>query len=180
MSGLAMASLVQSEFDLRWIEVTQATEVGLILLAVPFVVQLLASVFSHMAGDGAGGAIVGVLATTWAAIGLVHVTSVPGSRSGALGLGLLAAALVLALSAIAVAVGKPLPGFVLLGAAARFALPGIYELGGGAVLARRRRHRRPGRARPRRLLRSRLRARGTAAQDSAADLPPRAGCVGDE
>jgi hypothetical protein len=35
MSGLAIASLVQSGFDLRWIAVTQATEVGLILLAVP-------------------------------------------------------------------------------------------------------------------------------------------------
>ncbi len=133
MSGLAIASLVQGGFDLRWIAPTQATQVGLILLAVPFVLQLLACVFSYLARDGAGGAAVGVLATSWGAIGLVHIVSAPGSRSGAMGLLLLAAAGVLALSALAVAGGKPLPGLVFLAAAARFALAGIYELGGGGV-----------------------------------------------
>lgn len=132
MSGLAVASLLQGGFDLRWIATTQAKQVGLILLAVPFVLQLLASVFSYMARDGAGGAAVGVLGATWGAMGLVHIVSVPGSRSGALGLLLLAAAGVLALSTLAVMAGKPLVGLVFLAAAARFALAGIYELGGGS------------------------------------------------
>lgn len=131
MAGLAIGSLVQSGFDLRWIADTQAKQVGLILLAGPFVLQLLASVFSYLARDGAGGAGLGVLATTWAAMGLVHIVSVPGSRSGALGLLLIAAAGVLALSGLAVAAAKPLPGLVFLGAAVRFAFAGIYQLGAG-------------------------------------------------
>lgn len=133
MSGLTIASLVQSGLDLRWIPVSQTTQVGLILLAVPFVLQLLGCVFSYLARDGAGGAVLGVLATTWAGLGLVHVVSTPGSRSGALGLLLLAGGGVLVLSAFAIASGKPLPGLVFLFAAARFGLAGIYELGAGTA-----------------------------------------------
>jgi uncharacterized protein len=110
--------------------VTQAVAVGLILLAAPFVLQLLASVFSYLARDGATGAAVGVLATSWAAIGLVHIVSPPGERSGALGLLLVAAGGVLALSALAIFAVKPLPALVFSLAAARFMLGGIYELGG--------------------------------------------------
>ncbi|MGH2886316.1 MAG: hypothetical protein ACRDPA_27070 [Solirubrobacteraceae bacterium] len=131
MAGLAVASLVQAGLDLRWVGVSQTTQVGLILLAVPFVLQLLACVFSYLARDGAAGAAIGVLACTWAAIGLVHIVSTPGSRSGAMGLLLLAAAGMLALSTIAVSVAKPLPALVFLGAAVRFGLAGIYELGAG-------------------------------------------------
>lgn len=131
MAGLAVASLVQAGLDLRWVGVSQITQAGLILLAVPFVLQLLACVFSYLARDGAAGAALGVLATTWAAIGLVHIVSRPGSRSGALGLLLFAAAAVLALSTIAVSAAKPLPALVFFAAAVRFGLAGIYELGAG-------------------------------------------------
>jgi succinate-acetate transporter protein len=133
MAGLAIASLVQSGFDLRWVGVSQAHQVGLILIAVPFVLQLVACVFSYLARDGAAGAAIGVLATTWAGMGAVHLVSSPGSRSGALGLLLLAAAGVLALSASAVFLAKPLPGAVFSLAAIRFALAGIYQLGATAV-----------------------------------------------
>jgi succinate-acetate transporter protein len=133
MAGLAIASLLQSGFDLRWIGVAQAREVGVILLAVPFVLQLVACVFSYLARDGAAGAAIGVLATTWAGLGAVHLLSSPGSRSGALGLLMLAAAGVLALSASAVFMAKPLPGAVFAAAAIRFALAGIYQLGASAT-----------------------------------------------
>jgi hypothetical protein len=46
-----------------------------------------------------------------------------------MGLLLLAAGGVLALSSVAVSVAKPLPGLVFLGAALRFALAGVYQLG---------------------------------------------------
>lgn len=127
LSGLAIASLVQSGLDLGWIAKTQAVQVGLVLLAVPFVLQLVACVFSYLARDGATGACVGVLSTTWLAIGLIHIVS-PGATSGALGLLLLSAGGVLALSACATFVGKLLAGAVFLTAAVRFALSGIYEL----------------------------------------------------
>jgi len=127
MSGLAIASLVQSGYDLGWVAKSQAAQVGLVMLAVPFILQLLASVFSYLARDGAAGTCTGILSTTWLAMGLLHLSD-PGRTSGALGLLLLAAAGVLGLSALAVAGGKLLPGTVFMLSAVRFALAGIYEL----------------------------------------------------
>jgi uncharacterized protein len=132
MAGLAIASLVQSGFDLGWVAKSEAAQVGVVLLAVPFVLQLLACVFSYLARDGAAGTCTGVLSTTWLAMGLLHIAS-PGQTSGALGLLLLAAAGVLALSAISVSVGKVLPGIVFGLAAVRFGLAGIYELSTGST-----------------------------------------------
>jgi uncharacterized protein len=129
MSGLAIASLVQSGYDLRWVAKSQSLQVGLILIAVPFVLQSLASVFAYLARDGAAGSALGVLATSWLAIGLVHIVSAPGHRSGALGLMLLASAGVLILSAMAVGTAKPLPALVFTTVGVRFVLAGIYELG---------------------------------------------------
>jgi succinate-acetate transporter protein len=132
MSGLAIASLVQSGFDLRWISKSQELQVGLILVAVPFVMQGLATVFAYLARDGAAGSAMGVLSTTWLAIGLIHIVSVPGHRSGAVGLLLLASAWMLTLTSAAVASAKPLPAAVFTTVGLRFALAGIYELGGTA------------------------------------------------
>jgi uncharacterized protein len=129
MSGLAIASLVQSGLDLHWLAVNQSHDVGLILVSVPFVLQMVACVFSYLARDGATAAAVGVLSTSWLAEGLVHISSTPGSRSGALGLMLVAAAGVLSLSSVAVSLAKPSVAFVFTLAAIRFAASGVYYLG---------------------------------------------------
>jgi succinate-acetate transporter protein len=133
LSGLGVASLVQSGFDLHWVTRDQSVDVGLILLAVPFVLQVIASVLAYMARDGASGAALGVLATSWLAIGLVHVASPAGHRSGGLGLMLLGSAGMLALASVSVGASKPLPAAAFLIAATRFALAGIYELGGAGA-----------------------------------------------
>jgi succinate-acetate transporter protein len=132
MAGLAIASLVESGLALHWVLESQTRKIGLILLAVPFTLQLIACLFSYLARDGAAGAALGVLATTWLAIGLLHISSLPGQVSGALGLLLLASAGTLALSAASVARAKPLPALVFLASAVRFALDGIYQLSGTA------------------------------------------------
>jgi succinate-acetate transporter protein len=131
MAGLGIASLVQSGFDLHWVAKSQALEVGLILLAVPFFLQLIASILAYLARDGAGGAAIGVLATSWLAMALVHITG-GGHRSGALGLMLLASAGMVACSSLVIATSKPLPAAVFFAVATRFALAGIYELGAGS------------------------------------------------
>jgi uncharacterized protein len=130
MAGLGVGSLVQSGFDLHWVAKSQALEVGLILLAVPFFLQLIASVLAYLARDGAGGAVIGVLATSWLAIALVHIAA-GGHRSGALGLMLLASAGMIGFSTLVVSTTKPLPAAVFFLAATRFALGGIYQLGAG-------------------------------------------------
>jgi hypothetical protein len=129
MSGLAIASLVDSGLDLRWLSLNQTHDVGLILLSVPFALQLIACIFSYLSRDGATGAAIGVLSMTWFATGLISATSTPGSRSGALGLLLLVAGGVLILSAMAVMIPKPLPGSVFGLSGIRFAVTGIYMLG---------------------------------------------------
>ncbi|HTU29322.1 MAG TPA: hypothetical protein VMF07_08070 [Solirubrobacteraceae bacterium] len=128
MSGLAIASLVQSGVELHWTASSQDPQAGLVLLAVPFVLQLLACVLSYLVRDGATGAAVGVLSTSWLAIGLIDVSSHPGSTSGPLGLLMLAAGGVLALTAAAIATEKLLPALVFGSAAVRFAASGIHEL----------------------------------------------------
>lgn len=133
MAGLAIASLVVSGLELHWIPLSQGHSVGLILVAVGFTLQLLASVFSYLARDGSAGTCLGVLSTTWLALGLIHIVSKPGHRSGALGLLLLAAGGALFLSALTVSRTKPLPALVFFTVAIRFALAGIYQLAGTPV-----------------------------------------------
>jgi hypothetical protein len=112
-----------------WISVDQSHQVGLILLSVPFVLQLLACVLAYLARDGVLGAAVGVLSASWLAQGLVYLSSAPGSRSGALGLMLLAAGSMIVLTVLALAPTKPLPATALGIAGIRFLLSGVYELG---------------------------------------------------
>ena len=128
-----MASLVQSGRELNWIAVDQTRQVGLIMLSIPFLLQLTAAVFSYLARDGAAGAAVGVLSVSWLGQGLIDVTTTPASRSGALGLMLLGAGAVLTLSSIGVATTKPLPGAVFGLAAVRFLTAGIYQLDGSTT-----------------------------------------------
>jgi hypothetical protein len=128
MAGLAIGSLVESGLELHWVARSQATEVGLIVLAVPFTLQLLACVFSYLARDGATGSSLGILATSWAGLGLIHLISRPGAVSGAVGLMLLASAGVVLLSAVAVGTAKFLPALVFAIASLRFAIAGIYQL----------------------------------------------------
>ena len=121
---------MESGLALGWIESSQALEVGVILIAVPFVLQLLACVFCYLARDGATGAAVGVLSTTWLGIGVLHLITPDTGRGGALGLLLLAAGFALAVSASSVSRANGLAGFVFLLAALRFALAGVYDAGG--------------------------------------------------
>jgi succinate-acetate transporter protein len=130
MSGLAIASFVESGLDLAWISKAQIHEAGLILIAIPFLLQGIACVFAYLARDGAAGATLGVLSTTWLAYGLIQLNSAPGSRSGAAGLLLLVAGAMIALSASAIALYKPLPAAVFGLASVRFLVTGIYLLSG--------------------------------------------------
>ncbi len=128
MSGLAIASFVQSGLELAWVPKPEAIYIGLILVAVPFLLQSLACGFSYLARDGAAGTAAGVLATSWLALGLIDIVSHKAHPNTALGLLLLVSGTMLVLSATTVSLAKPLPGLVFATAALRFALAGIYQL----------------------------------------------------
>ncbi|MGH2859309.1 MAG: hypothetical protein ACRDMJ_17700 [Solirubrobacteraceae bacterium] len=133
LSGLSIASLVQSGLDLGWVRPRETAFAGLILIAVPFVLQLVASLLAYLARDGATGAALGVLATTWLAMGLIHLVSGSSAPSGALGLLLVAAGGTLAISSAVAGSAKPLTGLVFTLAAARFAVAGVHQLSGAGA-----------------------------------------------
>jgi hypothetical protein len=70
----------------------------------------------------------GILAGAWLSIGLVQLTSPPGSTSDALGLFLLLAGAAILVPAAAAVAGKLVQAALLATTAARFATTGIYQL----------------------------------------------------
>jgi succinate-acetate transporter protein len=128
--GLVVATFVVAGLNLGWMPATDAKNVGLILIAFVFPVQLLTSILGYLQRDGIAGTGMGVLAGTWLGIGLVFVTSKPGSTSDALGMFLLASGSLMLIPAIGAFATKVVPALVLTGASLRFFTTGIYQLTG--------------------------------------------------
>jgi uncharacterized protein len=128
LAGLAIASLLVTSLDLGWIPLSQGKQVGFLLLVTAVPLQAVAAAFAFPARDGAAAASMGVLSATWAATGLTHLTSPPGSTSSALGIVLLMCAALLFTSTTTQATGKLLTAAVIGLAGVRFAFDGLYEL----------------------------------------------------
>lgn len=130
LAGLVGGSLVASGVELGWLSPSDRPHAALVFLAFSFPLQLVASVLAFTARDGAVGTALGLLSGTWLATALVWLTSAPGEGSGALGLLLVAACGLLIGVAAAVATDKVAIALVLAVEGARFALAGVYDLGG--------------------------------------------------
>ena len=126
--ALAGATLVVSGLQLGWVAPSQAKDVALVLIAFVFPLQLVTSVFGYLGRDVVAGTGMGVLAGTWLSVGLIMLTSSPGSTSDALGLFLLVAGLAMLVPALAAAGAKLVATAVLGTTAVRFACTGVYEL----------------------------------------------------
>jgi uncharacterized protein len=126
--ALAGATLVVSGLQLEWLKPADGKDVALILIAFVFPLQLLVAVFGYLGRDVVAGTGMGLLAGTWLSVGLVKLTSAPGSTSDALGLFLLVAAIAMLIPAAAAGSGKLIPLGVLATTALRFAATGLYEL----------------------------------------------------
>jgi succinate-acetate transporter protein len=125
-----VATFVVAGLQLGWVPASETTSVALILLAAVAPAQLLASVLSFFARDGVAGTGMGTLAGTWAAMGLILLTSRPGSTGHAPGLLLVMAAALMLVPAAGAAMGKLVPAAVLATTSLRFALTGVWELTG--------------------------------------------------
>jgi succinate-acetate transporter protein len=131
--ALAAGTLLVSGLQLGWLAPDQGRDVGLILIAFVFPLQLIASVFGYLARDVVAGTGMGVLSGAWLAIALVTLTaSPPAATSDALGLFLLLAATALLVPFAAATTGKLVPAAVLGTTAARFAVTGLYQLTGAS------------------------------------------------
>lgn len=129
--GLAVATATFACLDLGWIPVGEQHQVALVLVAFAFPVQGLASILCYLARDAATGTGFGVLATTWLTLGLLLLSGSPGVRSDTVAVFLFAAAAALLPGAAAAAFSKLVPALVMVAAALRFILTGLYERFGG-------------------------------------------------
>src|SRR5829696_6032108 len=82
--ALAAATFVVSGLQLGWVEAAEGRNVALILIGFVAPLQLLVSAHGFLARDSLAGTAMGILSGTWLTVGLVLLTSPPGSTSDAL------------------------------------------------------------------------------------------------
>jgi uncharacterized protein len=126
--ALGGATLVLSGSQLGWFAPQETSYVALALITFGAPLQLLASIFGFLARDPAAATGMGVLAASWFTTGLVKLNSAAAVTSTVLGVFLVFASAALLVPAIGAAFGKLVPAIVLLTAAARFFLTGLYQL----------------------------------------------------
>lgn len=130
--GLFVATLSFSALQLGWIPDAQGSKVALGALGLTVPVQLIASVYGFLGRDPVAGTGMGILAGSWATVGLVTLTSPPGATSSGLGMVLVAAGLALLVPA-AGGREKTVAATVMALSSVRFTLTGVAELSGVPV-----------------------------------------------
>ncbi|HET7589661.1 MAG TPA: hypothetical protein VFK14_05700 [Solirubrobacterales bacterium] len=128
--ALGVGTLTLSAIQLGWVPAGEGRDVAIVLIGFVFPLQLVAMIFAFLARDGAAAGGIGMIAGHWLVIGLVMISSPPGSTSDALGVFLLGASWLLLVPASASLPAKSLAAAVIAGAALRFAATGIYQLTG--------------------------------------------------
>ncbi|MCZ9348737.1 hypothetical protein NGM36_02775 [Streptomyces mutabilis] len=93
--GLSGGTFVLAGLQLGWVPVAQSYAVALVLLAFVFPVQALASVLGFLCRDAVAATGMGVLASTWLAVGAIMASGPPWATNKAAGLPLLLAGLAL-------------------------------------------------------------------------------------
>jgi succinate-acetate transporter protein len=131
--GLVVGSLLISALQLHWVPPTARHELAIGVLAFTVAVQLIACLYGFLCRDAVASTGLGVLAGTWATLGVSLLTSSPGRTNPGLGMLLVVAAGALLIPALAALASKVVAALVLGLAAVRFAITGGYELTGAAV-----------------------------------------------
>jgi uncharacterized protein len=134
--AFAIGMLLLAGAAIGWIPSDEQRDVGTVLIAFVFPLELIATIFAFLARDTLGATTLGLFATSWLTFGWIDRSAPAGSTSIAVGVylfGFAAAALLLAtLSTL----GKPLFSGLLVAAAARMVLAGLHEGRGAHELYR--------------------------------------------
>lgn len=107
----------------------QVRVVGILLAAFVFPLEFLAAVMAFLTRDTGAASALGLFATSWIALGFVHIIAPAQQTSPAMGLFLAAFAVTLVPLAVAGFLGKVLLGVVLSVSTVRAALAAAYQLG---------------------------------------------------
>jgi hypothetical protein len=113
-----------------WLHASDRHTVGLLLAAFVFPLEILAAVFAFLSRDTFGGTGLAMFSTSWLALGLANLMASQDAVSRTIGLYEFGFAFAVALLAAAAFSGKPIIGAIMLAAAVRSVLAGIYQWGG--------------------------------------------------
>ena len=113
-----------------WIPVAEQRDVGMVLMAYVFPLELLATVVAFLARDTLGATTLGLFTTSWLTLGWLELTGPAGGTSIAAGIYLFGFATAVLLLATLSTLGKPFFSLLLLAASTRMVLAGIWEVGG--------------------------------------------------
>jgi uncharacterized protein len=131
--ALVLATTVFSAVQLGWVAPDQGRVAAITAVAATVPLQFAVAVLGFLARDPVAVTGMGLLSGTWAVVGLVTLTSVPGTVSPGLGVLLLAAGVGMLVPAAGAVSSKIAPALVMALAGCRFAVTGIYQLDGGAT-----------------------------------------------
>jgi succinate-acetate transporter protein len=114
--------------SIGWIPADESRQVGMLLMAFVFPLELVATVFAFLARDTLGATTLGLFTTSWLALGWLSESG-PAGRSTATGVYLFGFAAAVFLLALMSTRAKPFFTVLLVLAAARMILDGAYEVG---------------------------------------------------
>lgn len=126
--SFGVGTAVFTALEVGWVPTIQSKQIAIVLLAFVAPLQLIASAFAFPARDSGSAASLGILGTLWIAIGVNLLVVKPGSTSVALGVFLITVSVYMLPLCVTNAPSKPILSALLLVAAVRFALSGIYEV----------------------------------------------------
>jgi uncharacterized protein len=129
--AFAIGMLLLGCFAIGWIPVTEQKDVGMMLIAFVFPLELVATIVAFLARDTLGATTLGLFTTSWLAFGWADMASPPGTKSVTLGIYLFGFATAALLLAVMSTLGKPFFSALLLVSVARMVISGYYETGGG-------------------------------------------------
>jgi len=127
--SFAIGMLVLGCQAIGWAPAAEQKEAGTILLAFVFPLELVATLFAFLARDTLGATTLGLFTTSWLTLGLLEQGSPPGATSTTEGIYLFGFATAVLLLSTLSTLGKPFFSLLLLVAATRMTLAGIYEVG---------------------------------------------------
>lgn len=131
--ALAIGSCLLSALQLGWIPATTIHQVAVGVLAFVVPLEFLTTILSFLIRDVVMATGLGLLTGAWTSVGLLLLVGKPGSTSPVVGLLAIAVAVAMLVPAASATWSKPVAAVIMVVAAARFVLAGVYELGAGTA-----------------------------------------------